>query len=395
MTLINRVQALRDRLELVTWIRSTENLRLLRRRLHRELPAPYLRGFYRTWVFGHARARLRLQGLPPGVPAPLTIKVSPTQKCNLRCRGCFASHYTAPTVLDRQVLDRVLDEATQVGVHTVGVIGGEPLLWPGIFDLLRDHPDTGFYLVTNGTLLDDEVAWQLQDLPNVVTIFSVEGLRETNDFLRGEGVFDKVMASMAMLREARVLFGFSTTVHRDNVDEVVSGPYLDWMIERGASFGGFLPYVPVGAAPRYDLVCDEDEVAAYYRRLDELVAHRPIGVLKEGYADGSFFNQGCRAASTLHVTSDGLIEPCNGIEFATLDVQHGSLRDALDSPFFQAIRDLHPQGGRRCLVDTEPEALLEIVERFQARETHPGALTHLREFVSSRSVTGGAAASGS
>ena len=79
------------------------------------------------------------------------------------------------------------------------------------------------------------------------------------------------------------------------------------------------------------------------------------------------------------MTSDGWVEPCNGIEFASHDVLNHSLREALDSPFFRAVRELHPQDGRRCLVNTDPMAVLQVVESLGPSETPPGALAHLRE----------------
>lgn len=381
-TLPELLSSLGDRLRILRWIGGTRNLALLRRRMHRELDPEYLRGFYRTWVWGHARRRLQLQSTPRGTPSPLTIKLSPSMVCNLRCRGCFAADHPSKERLDPDTLERLVEQAEAVGVSTIGVIGGEPLLVRDILDLFRRFPQTGFYLVTNGTLVRPEIVEQLAELPNVVPIVSLEGFEQTTDALRGRGVYAKVMAAMDAMRDGGLVFGFSTTVHRDNVDEVVSARYLDHLIERGAYFGGFIPYIPVGADPMYDLVCTPREVEGYYRRLDELARTRPIGLLKEGYSDGSFFNQGCRAGSTIHVTASGEAEPCNGIEFSTHNVHEHSLVDVLQSPFFQAIRDLHGDGPRRCLVDVDPQRILDAIDATGATPTHAGSREHLERWVS-------------
>lgn len=380
MSLPHVLQSLHERYRIARWIGGTRNLALLRRRMHTELPRPYLKGFYRTWVWGHARRRLQLKGLPSGVPAPLTIKISPTMRCNLACRGCFAAEHPSRDRLSLSVMERVIRQANEVGVGTIGVIGGEPLLHPDVFELLAEFPAVGFYLVTNGTLVDDAVVDRLAGLPHVVPILSLEGFEHTNDSLRGEGVYAKVLGAMEKLHSARLIFGFSTTVHRENRAEVVSADFIDTMIDAGCYFGGFIPYIPVGASPRYEVVCTSDEVAAYYAHLDALVRSRPLAVLKEGYGDGSFFNQGCRAGSTIHITATGEAEPCNGIEFFTHNVHDASLAEVLDSPLFQAVRDLHGDGPRRCLVDTEPERVLAAVAASGARATHTSALQHLEEW---------------
>lgn len=271
-------------------------------------------------------------------------------------------------------------QASDAGVGTMGIIGGEPLLVPDIYELFAEFPHVGFYLVTNGTLVDQEVVDRLTTLPNVVPIVSLEGFENTNDALRGEGVYRKVLAAMKQMRDARLIFGFSTTVHRENVDEVVSVAFVDHMIAQGCYFGGFIPYIPVGASPRYALVCSEQEVRGYYQRLDRMARTRPIAILKEGYSDGTFFNQGCRAGSTIHITATGQAEPCNGIEFYTHDIGHHTIEQVLTSPFFQAIRDLHPDGPRRCLVDTDPDGVLRAIATHGAVETHDGALAHLQEW---------------
>lgn len=371
---------IREQLGIVRWMLSSGSLLRVRGRLQRELPKAYRRGFYDTWVLSHIGARRRLARAPAGLVIPLTVKLSPTMRCNLKCAGCFAAHATAQGDLGLDLVERLVREARTMGTPSIGVIGGEPLLVRSLFDVFRANRDMGFYLVTNGTLVTRDVAERLRDVPNVITVVSIEGFRATNDALRGPGVFDRIMRAMGFLREARVGFGFSTVVHRANRDEVVSGAFIDHMIKQGCIAGGFLPYVPVGNAPRHDIVCTPEEVRGYYEKLDVLGRSRPILILKEGYSDGSFFNSGCGAAETLHVAANGVVEPCNGIQFTTADVHASSLEDVLASPFFSAIRELHPAGSRRCLVVTDPDGVLEAVKRHGAVPTHEGALENLEAY---------------
>lgn len=369
------------------WIGANSNLLLLQKRLKSEIPAQRRRGFYQTWVFSHLGARRR-QFAADEELSPLTIKVSPTLRCNLRCRGCFAGDSPASGDLRRETLDRIVERASALGIRSVGVIGGEPLLVSGIFETFRAFPRTGFYLVTNGTLVDDATVAKLQELPNVITIFSIEGFERTNDSLRGEGVFEQVLEGMRRLRDGKLIFGFSTVVHRENVDEVVSERYLDFMIGQGCFFGGFLPYVPVGSAPRYDVVCDEAEVREYYRRIDEISRTRPLLILKEGTSDGTFLNTGCGAGETIHITASGEAEPCNGIEFSTHNAYHADPEEIFSSAFFRDIRRLHRGKDRCCLVINHPEEVLQAVRRHAARPTHLTALEHLEAYAASRNAVG-------
>lgn len=365
---------------LALWFRRSRNLLGVKRRLTRQLPGPYRRRVYKTWVLSHLGARREHARAANGGFTPLTIKISPTMRCNLSCVGCFAGSYPITGDMSFDTMTRIVQEAMALKIPSVGVIGGEPLLHPAVFDLFAQWPDVGFFLVTNGTRVTPDVIHRLKDMPNVITSFSVDGFQRTHDALRGEGVYVKILDAMARFKATGLAFGFSTTVHKRNLREVISEEYLDLMIGCGCLFGAFLPYIPVGSNPMYDTVCSEDEARDYYRKLDAIGATRPILILKEGYSDGTFLNSGCAAAHTMHITEKGEIEPCNGIEFATDTVHGTTLEGALMSEFFRDIRKLHVGSSRKCLVIAQPDAILEIVKRHRARPTHGEALEHMEHY---------------
>ena len=377
---MNKFSFLEKRKEIINWIENSDNLLKLKKRLKKEIPNNYRDGFYQTWVFKHLLTRLKIKDAAPTIPSPLTVKVSPTMRCNLKCKGCFADNYPLENDLPLNTLERIISQAAALGIPSLGILGGEPLLKPEVLEIFKKFRDIGFYLVTNGILLVDKIISAIQALPHVITIVSIEGFEETNDSLRGKGVFKKIMSAMEKMREAKLIFGFSTTVHKENLEEVISETYIDFMIANGCFFGGFLPYIPVGSSPRYNLVCNAEEVRKYYQQLDRIIKFKPIIVLKEGYSDGTFLNKGCGAGHTIHITSEGEAEPCNGIEFFTGNIHSSSLEEILMSDFYKDIRNLHPEKGRRCLVITDPEGILNVVKKHKAKPTHIQALEHLEKY---------------
>lgn len=379
-----KFKIMKMRREILNWIGNNRNLLLLRKKLKEEIPKHQLKKFYKTWLFKHVLTRRKQIETASDVLFPLTVKISPTLRCNLQCKGCFAANYPEVDDLSLTSMKKIVSQAVSLNIPTIGIIGGEPLLVQDIFEIFREFRNIGFYLVTNGTLLDDRTISSLQELPHVVTIFSIEGFEETNDFLRGEGVFQKIISAMKRMKEARLIFGFSTSVHKENLQEVISENYVDFMVENGCYFGAFLPYIPVGSEPRYDVVCNEQEIKNYYLELDRIVRSKPILAFKEGFSDGSFMNQGCGAAQTIHLTAKGEAEPCNGIEFFTMNINESSIREIFMSEFFRDIRELLPENEKKCLIITKPEAILRIVQRHNARPTHLKALEHLEHYVSLR-----------
>ena len=168
-----------------------------------------------------------------GYDPPFFLTISPTKKCNLKCKGCYAGSTSKNAeTLAYSVFQRVVREKTeQWGSHLTVISGGEPLLYRSegrdIFDFLKDNEDNYFLMYTNGTLIDRETAAKLAELGNVSPAISVEGWEEQTDERRGKGVFRKVMQAMENLRNAGVPFGISVTATRQNAELLLSEPFIN------------------------------------------------------------------------------------------------------------------------------------------------------------------------
>jgi len=66
-----------------------------------------------------------------GVRPPFIIILSPTYRCNLRCKGCYTLGYGLKPELDYAVIRRLLSECMDLGIYFVTILGGEPLAWSG------------------------------------------------------------------------------------------------------------------------------------------------------------------------------------------------------------------------------------------------------------------------
>lgn len=80
-----------------------------------------------------------------GYEPPFFLTISPTKRCNLRCKGCYAGSTSEKAeTLAYPVLQRVIREKTEHwGSHLTVISGGEPFLYRSegkdIFDLLKDN----------------------------------------------------------------------------------------------------------------------------------------------------------------------------------------------------------------------------------------------------------------
>ncbi len=148
-----------------------------------------------------------------GYEPPAFLVVSPTQRCNLFCTGCYAaSSARCTSTLAYDTFCHLLeDKRDDWGSHFTVVSGGEPFMYRSqgktLFDVFERLRDTYFLVFTNGTLLDERVAERLAALANVTVAVSVEGFEQETDARRGPGVFRKVERALDLLRAAGVPFG--------------------------------------------------------------------------------------------------------------------------------------------------------------------------------------------
>ncbi len=314
-----------------------------------------------------------------GIHLPFFMVISPTMKCNLRCKGCYAANYDTSNDLTFEEVDRIITEAKELGIYFFTFSGGEIFLRKDMFDLWEKHNDAYFNLYTNGTLITKEVAERLAELGNVAPMISVEGSKEVTDERRGPGIYDKVMRAMDNLREAGVLFGLT----RESADSLTRDEFIDRMIEKGCKVGWFFQYIPTGENPDLSYMATPEQRAHLHEKVEYWRSTRPI-FLGDFWNDGRYVD-GCMAAGEryLHIISNGDVEPCVFAHFAVDNIREKSLVDVLRSPFFQAIREAQPYCDDNllapCMIIDKPQVLRELVKKYGAHPTHPGADKLLNE----------------
>lgn len=311
-----------------------------------------------------------------GVHIPNFFLVDPTSDCNLRCEGCWAGLYAKHDSLDFETLDRLLNEAKELGIYWVVMSGGEPFKYPHLIRLAEKHPDLAFMVYTNGTLITEKVADAIVEAGNLSPAISLEGWREQTDARRGKGVFDRIMKAMDALRERGAIFGISITITKYNVNEVTSDEFIDFLIEKGAVYGWTFHYIPVGRNPNLDLMVRPDQRAYLAERIPYIRTHKPIQIA-DFWNDGAL-TCGCIAGGRMyfHIAASGNVEPCAFAHFSVDNIKGKTLLEVLESPLFAAFQKRQPFSDnflRPCPIIDVPQALRDIISETGARPTHPGA----------------------
>jgi len=315
-----------------------------------------------------------------GFNVPHFILVDPTSACNLRCEGCWAGKYQRGPKMNFERLDRLCEEAKELGIYWIVFSGGEPLMYKRLFELVKKHDDMAFMAYTNGTLIDEEMADRIVEVGNFTPAISMEGWKESTDRRRGEGVFDKITRAMDLLKERGAIFGVSLTATRENVQEIVSDDFIDFLVDKGVRYGWIFHYIPIGHNPNTDLMLTPEQRAYLARQTWHIRIHRSL-MLADFWNDGELTG-GCIAGGRryFHITADGTVEPCAFVHFSVENINDKSLVEVLQSPLFKAFQKRQPfceNHLRPCPLIDNPAALRDIVAESGAKPTHEGAETVL------------------
>ena len=322
-----------------------------------------------------------------GCNIPWLILFDPTMACNMHCIGCWSGTYGHKASLTYEEMDQIVTQGKALGVHLYMLTGGEPLVRKDdILRLCKKHNDCFFAAYTNSTLITEDLCEKVVELGNLTFLLSIEGTPETNDARRGEGHYDAVMRAMDLMKKHGIIFGISVCYTRDNIEAVTSDDFLNLIASKGAHFGFYFHYMPVGNNAVPELMPTAEQRRAmvdrirYIRSMDCDIPFYPMDFQNDGEFVG-----GCIAGGRnyFHINSNGDAEPCVFIHFSDSNIRNKSILEILQSPLFQEYHKGQPFNRnhlRPCPMLENPELLRGMIERTGAHQTNlesPESVEHL------------------
>ena len=295
-------------------------------------------------------SKIRMKYEEEGLHVPGFLIASITSSCNLHCAGCYSrcNNATVDTPPVRQLTTKewlhVFEEAEELGVSFIMLAGGEPLIRRDIITAAGNMQNIIFPVFTNGTFMDDEYFRLFDNCRNLVPVLSIEGDKEITDARRGDGVYDIVTSNMDTFREKGLIFGASITMTTENYKEVTSKEFLDKLIDKGCKLVIFIEFVPVTEEAQY-LAPGDNEREYLAERLEALREEYEAVLL--AFPGDELAMGGCMAAGRefFHINSHGGAEPCPFSPYSDVNVKETSLKEAIQSPLFDELREQGILGG--------------------------------------------------
>ena len=318
---------------------------------------------------------------------PWLILFDPTSACNMHCQGCWSGTYGHKSNLSFDDMDKIITEGKELGVYLYMMTGGEPLVRKAdILRLAEKHNDVELSIYTNSTLIDEDFCKEVVRLGNITFQLSIEGTPETNDARRGDGHYAAVMKAMDLLKKYGIIFGTSICYTRANIEAVTSDEFLRMIADKGARFGFYFHYMPVGNNAVLDLMPTMEQREYMIKRIREIRSPQcDIGFFPMDFQNDGEYVGGCIAGGRnyFHINSAGDAEPCVFIHFSNTNIHENSILEILQSPLFMAYHNGQPFNNnhlRPCPMLENPEFLQKMVHETGAHQTNmesPETVEHL------------------
>jgi len=260
-----------------------------------------------------------------------TIYFYLTGGCNLRCRHCwiepkYQERGRSFPALDLDLFRSIIEQAKPLGLSSVKLTGGEPLLHPQIKEILEliRAQDLSLSIETNGLLCTPELVLKIANCKNPFVAVSLDGAEaKTHEWVRGvDGCFEDTLNGIRNLVKAGLRPQIIMTIMGRNKDQMEAVVRLAESLGVGSAKFNILQSIARGkgmyeggeALPIEELISLGNWVenvlsASTHLRLyySQPMAFLPLGKI---FTDNGGESLICRILNILGVLSDGSYALC-------------------------------------------------------------------------------------
>jgi MoaA/NifB/PqqE/SkfB family radical SAM enzyme len=308
---------------------------------------------------------------PTAERTPHVATVAITYACQCDCAHCSAAQLRKGGDNHALSFDELTDAIRQtvdLGTTSVILTGGEPLLHPRLYDVIRsiDVRKSLCTMFTNGEYLDKTRVARLKEAGLFGVFVSLDfATAERHDANRERpGLFDEAVQGLVNCRDAGIPTGISTYVTR----EKLADGEMDRLMELGRRLGVLEVFIfdvtPSGRLSEcLDCLLNDSELAAvkrfraHYHELPDYprIIHQTMfsGMAYPCVAEG------CPAAMVqLHIRANGDVTPCDFTPTAFGNVRQQPLSDIWRS---MTTNPLYANMSPRCRL-SQPEFRARLAE---------------------------------
>ncbi len=286
----------------------------------------------------------------------LSMRTETSLVCNIQCRYCNGASGTPPPgEISFDVIKDVILQVKDLGGESVVVIGGgEPTIYPYFRELIHyiNSHEMIPVVITNTVAMTPDLAKFLYH-ENASILGKLDSLsEETQDFLAGQsGTYAKIQQGLENLLHVGFAAGDSQRL-RLGMSFVTTSLTLDETPEiwRFCRDRNLYPNQEV-LVPRGRAVTDSSSLTATMPQV-HAVKRKLLEIDQEEYrytwlVHAPLTGHGClQHMYSIYLSSQGYVRPCADVDIELFNVKNMSIKDIVQTPFFQTARfiDTHVQG---------------------------------------------------
>lgn len=303
-------------------------------------------------------------------PHIVSVQIEISNTCNERCIHCYIPHENKTTHLDIGLLKELLSACQDLGVITVLLTGGEPMMHPRFVEILNlvSKYDFEVKILSNLTLLTNEIidAIKKSNCTGVqVSLYSMDPNIHDSITCK-KGSFNKTIDSISALLDAGIPVQLSCVIMKQN--KIGYRDVLRWGAERGIITT--IDYVLMGRSDysitnlehRLELY-EVEEIIRETLEYDAIYKNRVINTDIQPFIDSYKGEDNiCNVCRTsIGVSANGNVYPCVGWQGYILgNLQEQSLREIWESsPKACALRTLKKEDFADC-IDCDKKAFCSM-----------------------------------
>lgn len=245
-----------------------------------------------------------------------------TDRCDLRCSHCFVSATHEGSDMSVGAVEAAITRLQDARVSNVTLTGGEPLVHPGLLEILDLLVAAGFEVTvcTNGVALTDEVVEHVRELGHVSFNVSVDGITaDSHGRFRGRREsFGSTIDNTRRLGDAGLLKGVLSTPNAlaspaeyDGVYRFAESTGADYLLMNPlSSFGR-------GIRTRSRLKADERTMHGIQRSVEGAAVGSATEVVFIRFPNEVRPLSACIAGDIIYVFVNGDVAVCPYLVFAT------------------------------------------------------------------------------
>ena len=298
---------------------------------------------------------------------PLIANLYPTGACQARCVYCYVpmvgelDGLTTEQKKEKKIAEReftfdewkqVIDDLYSRGTRRFGLIGGEPLIYNKIDEMIEHIASKNVFLLlsTNAFLIEKH----LDAVKSVGEVaISLDGDMVTNDLTRGDGYFNQAIRGIDLAIEMGVRIRLLAVVTKHNIDQI------DWLIKFAEERNTYITFSPLLDAPEIrqesaeSIRLDDEEIRDFFKKLKDVkkrsdrvvnsigsldyMIHYPVkygDIIWRNSPDSGYYKEPCGYGRFQYlITNKGEVFPCavmwNNQAFTPKNIMKVGLDEAL------------------------------------------------------------------